>query len=316
MKKSVLLYIGIAITAILLCFTGAVYFGIHAVYLAIMLMLVVLLAILVFKMQAQNKMLGEKNHQLAEIDRMKTEFLANVSHELRTPLTVIMGYSELLLERMAADESAAVNRKFVETVYRKSEDLLSLINDLIELSRIESGRIEMRLVQFSLADVVDETVEELATNAMKKQHAVKVMHNDPELLIKADRGKIKQIIANLVHNAIKYTPNGGQILIRTYANGHNGCIEVEDNGIGMSEEQIRQLYQPFKQANSSYNKKYEGFGLGLAITKSLVQYHRGTISVCSQPEEGSRFTVELPVETFLQGVHKVVKGKGKDDENG
>ncbi|BAU29192.1 phospho-acceptor domain-containing protein [Aneurinibacillus soli] len=298
MKKRILLYMGIVIGAGLLCFIGIISLGTHALSLIITLILMILLVILVFKMQVQNKMLEEKNHQLAEIDRMKTEFLANVSHELRTPLTVIMGYSELLLERMADDENASVNRKFVETVYRKSEDLLSLINDLIELSRIESGRIEMRLTQFSLAEVVDETVEELATNTMKKQHVVEVTHNDPELLMEADRGKIKQIIANLVHNAIKYTPNGGRILIRTYTNDHTGCIEVEDNGIGMSEEQIRQLYQPFKQANSSYNKKYEGFGLGLAITKSLVQYHRGTISVCSHPGEGSCFTVKLPVETF------------------
>lgn len=298
MKKIFILSIGAAVAVVLLCFTSMIYAGTHIESIIIMCTFVILLGIFIFKMQAQNKVLEETNRQLAEVDRMKTEFLANVSHELRTPLTVIMGYSELLLERMAEDRDAATNRKFVETVYRKSEDLLNLINDLIELSRIESGRIEMKLTRFSFVEAVNETVEELSTNAVKKQHTVEVTHDDPSLVIEADRGKLKQIIANLVHNAIKYTPAGGRISVRTYVNHHGYCIEVEDNGIGMSEEQIRQLYQPFKQANSSYNKKYEGFGLGLAITKSLIQYHRGTISVCSRLGEGSRFTVELPGETF------------------
>jgi signal transduction histidine kinase len=258
--------------------------------------LIVVLGIFISKMASQNKMLEETNRQLAELDRLKTEFLANVSHELRTPLTVIMGYSELLIERLTKEEGNETNLKFVQTVHRKSEDLLSLINDLIDFSRIESGKLDMKIARMKLEEVVNETVEELVTSAAKKGHKVEVIHRDTPLWLLADRGKVKQIIANLLQNAIKYTPSGGHIVIRTYASGDDCCVEVEDNGIGIAEEQIQQIYQPFKQADSSYNKKYEGFGLGLAITKSLVQSHKGKIDVKSTLGKGSRFMVSLPGE--------------------
>jgi signal transduction histidine kinase len=258
--------------------------------------LIVVLGIFVSKMASQNKMLEETNRKLAELDRLKTEFLANVSHELRTPLTVIMGYSELLIERLTKEEGNETNLKFVQTVHRKSEDLLSLINDLIDFSRIESGKLDMKIARVKLEEVVNETVEELATSAAKKGHKVEVVHRDTPMWLLADRGKVKQIIANLLQNAIKYTPSGGHIVIRTYASGDDCCVEVEDNGIGIAEEQIQQIYQPFKQVDSSYNKKYEGFGLGLAITKSLVQSHKGKIDVKSTLGKGSCFIVSLPGE--------------------
>ncbi|MBN6188397.1 HAMP domain-containing histidine kinase [Aneurinibacillus sp. BA2021] len=261
----------------------------------IIFVLILLLIVFIRRMSRQNKVLEETNRKLAELDRVKTEFLANVSHELRTPLTVIMGYSELLAERLQKADNTA-DLKFVETMHRKSEDLLSLINDLIDFSRIESGRMELKLSRFKLEDIVDEIVEELATSVSMKQHTMEVEHADAPLYLLADRGKVKQITANLLQNAIKYTPNGGRIVVRTYVSGEAGCLEVEDSGIGISQEQIEQLYQPFKQMDSSYNKKYEGFGLGLAITKSLVQSHNGTIQVQSTVGKGSRFIVSLPRE--------------------
>ncbi|GEN35399.1 MULTISPECIES: sensor histidine kinase [Aneurinibacillus] len=261
----------------------------------IILALIGILWSFIRKMTRQNKMLEDTNRKLAELDRMKTEFLANVSHELRTPLTVIMGYSELLEERLAREENKT-NVKFVQTIHRKSEDLLNLINDLIDFSRIESGRLELKLSRFKVEEVVNETVEELATSAEKKKHTIQINHRDMPLWLLADRGKIKQIIVNILQNAIKYTPSEGCIIVRTYAQNDRCYIEVEDNGIGISKEQIAQIYQPFKQADSSYNKKYEGFGLGLAITKSLVQSHNGNIRVQSVPGEGSLFIVSLPRE--------------------
>ncbi|NME96688.1 ATP-binding protein [Aneurinibacillus aneurinilyticus] len=259
------------------------------------LVLLALLWIFTSKMSRQNKILEENNRKLSELDRMKTEFLANVSHELRTPLTVIMGYSELLEERLSKEEDET-NLKFVQTVHRKSEDLLSLINDLIDFSRIESGKLELRLSLFTLEEVISETVEELATNVQKKGHNVQVNYGSTPLWLLADRGKIKQIAVNLLQNAIKYTPFNGHITVRTYMQGDMCCLEVEDDGVGIPEDEIKHIYQPFKQADSSYNKKYEGFGLGLAITKSLVQSHNGSIQVQSEPGKGSLFIVSLPRE--------------------
>lgn len=257
--------------------------------------LIGILVAFIRKMSKQNKILEDTNRKLAELDRVKTGFLANVSHELRTPLTVIMGYSELLAERLKKTENAT-DVKFVQTIHRKSEDLLSLINDLIDFSRIESGKLELKLSRFKLEDVVDEIVEDLATSISVKEHTIELEHATLPLYLLADRGKIKQIVANLLQNAIKYTPDGGRIVIRTYTDDEAGYLEVEDNGIGISQEQIEQLYQPFKQMDSSYNKKYEGFGLGLAITKSLIQSHNGTIQVQSTVGKGSRFIVSLPRE--------------------
>ncbi|WP_052947886.1 sensor histidine kinase [Aneurinibacillus tyrosinisolvens] len=248
------------------------------------------------KMAAQYRMLEETNRQLSELDRLKTEFLANVSHELRTPLTVIMGYSELLTERLSQKEGEEADLKFVQTIHRKSEDLLNLINDLIELSRIESGKVEMRMAYISLDEIIRETVDELRTNADKKNHTLEVLTQESPLKLYADSGKIKQIVSNLVQNAIKYTPAGGRIVVRAYIKNGTCFVEVEDNGIGISEENLHRIYQPFKQVDSSYNKKYEGFGLGLAITKSLVQYHRGTIDTRSVVGEGSTFIVSFPIE--------------------
>lgn len=265
----------------------------------IILWLIGLLGAFIVKMSRQNKMLEENNRQLAELDRLKTEFLANVSHELRTPLTVIIGYSELLAERLSKEEGDATNLKCIQTVHRKSEDLLLLINDLIDFSRIESGKLEMKISRVQLEEIVNETVEEFATSIVKKGHKVEVVHKDTPLWLYADRGKVKQIIANLLHNAIKYTPSGGHITIRTYTLKGYCRLEVEDNGIGISEDQITQIYQPFKQADSSYNKKYEGFGLGLAITKSLVRGHQGKIEVRSQLGKGSLFIVSLPREKTI-----------------
>jgi signal transduction histidine kinase len=261
----------------------------------IILSLIALLIALTYKIIKQKNALKGINRELKESNQVKTEFLANVSHELRTPLTVIMGYSELLTERLAKEENAT-NLKFVQTIHRKSEDLLSLINDLIDFSRIESGKLELRLSRFNVEEVINETVEELATSAEKKQHSMNVEHRNTPLLLLADRGKIKQIISNLLQNAIKYTPTGGCITVRTYNAGEFCNIEVEDNGVGISEEQMKHIYQPFKQADSSYNKKYEGFGLGLAITKNLVQSHHGNIRVQSTPGKGSLFIVSLPKE--------------------
>ena len=246
------------------------------------------------KITEKNRKLEESNRHLNEIDRLKTEFLANVSHELRTPLTVIMGYSELLLEQNHDKTEGSTQRKFLKTIYQKSEDLLSLITDLIELSRIESGRVQMNVETLYLEGILCETTDDFSQEATKKKQSLHTDIKGTPLIIKGDRGKVKQIIRNLIENAIKYSPEGGEIIVRGYGKNGRIFIEVEDNGIGIARENFDQIYQPFKQINGIYHKKNEGFGLGLTITKNLLKYHNGTIELHSVPGEGCKFTISFP----------------------
>lgn len=245
---------------------------------------------------AKNRELEESNRHLNEVDRLKTEFLANVSHELRTPLTVIMGYSELLTEQYRGTEEEGTKGKFTKTIYEKSEDLLNLINDLIELSRIESGRLEMNFKPVAIEGIIKELVEDFSREVGKKRQTLQTEFRDTPLVLKADRGKMKQIIRNLIENSIKYTPDGGKIIVRAYGRGQEVYVEVEDNGIGIAEENLEHIYQPFTQVKGPYNKKSEGFGLGLTITKNLVKCHKGTIHISSMPGKGSIFTIHFPRE--------------------
>lgn len=246
------------------------------------------------KITEKNRELEESNRHLNEIDRLKTEFLANVSHELRTPLTVIMGYSELLLEQYDKKLERNTQRKFLKTIYQKSEDLLSLINDLIELSRIESGRLEMNVETLNLEGILYETTDDFSQEAVKRKQSLKTDIKGIPLLIKGDRGKVKQIIRNLIENAIKYSPEEGKIIVRGYVSNERVFVEVEDDGMGIARENFDQIYQPFKQINGMYNKKSEGFGLGLTITKNLLKYHNGTIELHSIPGEGCKFIISFP----------------------
>lgn len=246
------------------------------------------------KITEKNRILEESNRHLNEIDRLKTEFLANVSHELRTPLTVIMGYSELLLEQNDEKFDGSTRRKFLKTIYQKSEDLLSLINDLIELSRIESGRVEMKMEKLYLEGILNEITDDFSQEALKKKQSLLTDIKKAPLIILGDRGKVKQIIRNLIENAIKYTPEGGKIIVRGYAKNGRIFIEVEDNGIGIARENFDHIYQPFKQINGMYHKKNEGFGLGLTITKNLLKYHNGTIDLHSIPGQGCNFIISFP----------------------
>ena len=236
-----------------------------------------------------------ENERLIFANKARSEFLAIMSHELRTPLTSIIGYSIILNEKTQGE----LNEKqdfYVQSVLKSSEHLLSLINSILDMAKIEAGKLEMIIEDVSVPDMINETfylMKEIAAN-----HNI-VLENelDPALeIIKADRQKLKQILFNLLSNAVKFSKeNGGIITMRTRRDGNVARISISDTGIGIMDEDIPRLFHKFEQLDSGISRKYEGTGLGLAITKQLVELHGGKIWVESRYGEGSTFLFTIPI---------------------
>jgi PAS domain S-box-containing protein len=232
-------------------------------------------------------------------NRAKSTFLANMSHEIRTPLSAIIGYSEMLHEQatVKGEEKLAARLKNIEVA---AYHLLSILNDILDISRIESGKMELNKTVFSVQSLIDTltiTVRPLVTRN-NNRFSIETVNNLGEMF--GDATKIKQILTNLLSNAGKFTTDGKvilQVTRETTANTHDELVfRVKDTGIGMSTEDIPQLFEPFAQADDSLTREYGGTGLGLAITQRMCDIMNGTISAESQPGEGSTFTVRLPIE--------------------
>lgn len=238
--------------------------------------------------------LQEKNLQLEAATRHKSEFLANMSHELRTPLNSIIGFSELL-----EDETfGPLNEKqkdYVCNVVTSGRHLLTLINDILDLSKVEAGKMELRSEEFLLSDALSSIIGTVQTLAAKKETILDVKQ-DPELThLFADLSKFKQIMYNLLSNAIKFTPEKGRVEIEARREQSQVLISVHDSGIGIRPEDQERIFLEFQQIESGNGRKPEGTGLGLALTKRFVQMHGGTIWVQSQPGQGATFTFTLPL---------------------
>lgn len=235
------------------------------------------------------------NFKLAEADKLKTQFLATMSHELRTPLNSIIGFTDIILAGMSGPVSEEVKEQ-LEIVSGSSKHLLNLINDILDLSRIESGKLELNPTTFNLETVIQEVVR-IHSPMAKEKSLLLSYHIQPDLPpITNDKTRIKQILMNLVNNAIKYTHQGSVTLeAQLSQNEQLVLIEVIDTGIGISEENIKDIFQAFKQLDSSSTRRYEGAGLGLYLSKKLVDLLGGEISVESEKTRGSVFTVSFPV---------------------
>ena len=235
-----------------------------------------------------------KSRQLEAANRHKSEFLANMSHELRTPLNAIIGFSEVLIERMFGE----LNEKqddYLKDIFTSGKHLLSLINDILDLSKIEAGRMELDLSSFEVPVAISNAMILIRERAT--QHGIDLSVGvAPEVgERRADERKFKQILLNLLSNAVKFTPDGGRIEVRaSIVDDDVLAVAVRDSGIGIAPEDQATVFEEFKQVGRHYTNKQEGTGLGLALTKRFVELHGGTLSVQSMPGEGSTFTFTIP----------------------
>src|SRR5215475_7139343 len=252
------------------------------------------------KLESRESQLETANERLKELDQLKSDFVSNVSHELRTPLTAIKGAVDLLLREVpgALNESQTHH---LSRVRSNTQHLAGLINDLLDLSKIEEGKIELDAGRVSLGDLVQEVMETVKPMAAEKSVLLDVEVPEPSVLVWADRDKVTQVLMNLIGNAIKFTPSDGKIGVST-ANDRRGWVRVSirDGGPGIPASEQEKIFEKFYQVTRDGEPKPKGTGLGLAISKSLVELHGGKIWVESQPGCGSTFSFTLPV-SGLQG---------------
>jgi CheY-like chemotaxis protein len=222
-------------------------------------------------------------------------FLANMSHELRTPLNAILGFSQLLIDDHDGRIDTKTRLRFLEQVNASGQHLLGLINDILDLSKVEAGQMELHLERTSVATTIDVVLSTVEPLAAQKKITVEGAA-DPDLYMVADPGKLKQMLLNLVSNGIKFTPPGGRVTIAGRRDEKTIEIAVTDTGIGLTEADLALIFQEFKQLDQGSDRQQEGTGLGLALTKRFAELHGGTVTVQSSKGKGSTFTLRLPVE--------------------
>ena len=257
------------------------------------------------KLTESNQKLAISNQELVRATRLKDEFLANMSHELRTPLNAILGMTEAVLDEIFGSINDQ-QRKSLQTVERSGSHLLELINDILDVAKIESGQIELDCTAISVSHLCQSSLAFIKQQALKKRIQLEISQlptNIPDLF--ADERRIRQVLINLLNNAVKFTPEGGQITLevsqisQTLKAGdlepqHFLRIAVIDTGIGIAAENIPKLFQPFIQIDSALNRQYTGTGLGLSLVKRLVELHGGNVELTSELGVGSCFAIELP----------------------
>jgi signal transduction histidine kinase len=235
----------------------------------------------------------DKSRQLEVASQHKSEFLANMSHELRTPLNAIIGFSEVLSERMFGDLNEK-QEEYLKDIYASGQHLLSLINDILDLSKIEAGRMELELTDFHLLTALDSALTLVRERAGRRGIALHLSADERLGQIQADERKVRQVVLNLLSNAIKFTPEGGRIEMRAAPKDGLVEISVTDTGIGIAPEDQEAVFEEFRQVGTA-DKKVEGTGLGLTLCRKFVELHGGRIWVTSQVGVGSTFTFTLPV---------------------
>jgi signal transduction histidine kinase len=254
------------------------------------------------ELEAQNAKLAAMNTKLKELDRLKSSFLATVSHELRTPLTSIIGYSEMLAEGLAGPMNQE-QVDYVRTIMEKGETLLKLISSILDISQIEAGKVRLNFEPLDIVEVLTSAVSSVKPQAGKRGVAVELKLPESKLRkVTADRDRLRQVVVNLLANAVKFTPKGGKVSLflseiahQPEIAGEGYRIITEDSGVGIPQDQFDKIFQSFYQVDSSSTREFGGAGLGLAIVKSFVEGHGGQVRVSSEMGRGSRFTAILPV---------------------
>ncbi len=247
---------------------------------------------LIDQLQQSNRDLERANEKLKELDLMKTRFLANMSHELRTPLNSIIGFTEILLDKLFGDINEKQGRH-LRYIHTSGNILLQLIDDILDLSKIEAGKIELVFEEADLGSIINEACKIIQPIVEKKKQDLRM---NLELSSKAyvDPKRIHQIILNLLNNAIKFTPEGGSVAIEAVEDQKEFRINITDTGIGLRSDELEVIFNEFRQVDSSVAKEHGGTGLGLSIAKRLVQMHKGRIWAESEYGKWSKFIFTLP----------------------
>jgi len=237
--------------------------------------------------------IADKSRQLEAASRHKSEFLANMSHELRTPLNAIIGFSEVLAERMFGDVNAK-QAEYLQDILESGRHLLSLINDILDLSKIEAGHMELEPADFDLPGVIENALILVRERASRRGITLGSTIDERLGLIRGDERKVKQILLNLLSNALKFTPEGGRIDVGGRLDGEVAEVSVADTGVGIAPADQEAVFEEFRQVGTA-ERKAEGTGLGLALSRKFVELHGGKIWVQSEPGRGSTFTFTLPI---------------------
>jgi len=246
------------------------------------------------ELEAQRQQIELQNLKLIEASQLRSQFLATMSHELRTPMNAIIGFSQLLL-RPKSGELTHQQKDMVERVLNNGKHLLLLLNEILDFSKLETGRLNIKPEIFDLSKVVNATVAEMCSLAEQKNLNLQVKSELQNPLVFNDPTRIRQILINLLSNAIKFTESSGWVRVEVKELSENQVvIVVSDNGIGISPVDIKHIFEAFRQVDQSTTRKYSGTGLGLSIVNALVQMMRGQINVESKLGEGSKFKIELP----------------------
>jgi signal transduction histidine kinase len=245
------------------------------------------------ELAASNREIVEKSRQIEVASQHKSEFLANMSHELRTPLNAIIGFSEVLSERMFGELNEK-QEEYLKDIYASGTHLLSLINDILDLSKIEAGRMELELSDFDLAAAIENALMLVRERAGRRSITLRTVIDERLGQMRGDERKVRQVVLNLLSNAIKFTPEGGRIEVQATPKDGLVAVSVSDTGVGIAQEDQEAVFEEFRQVGTA-EKKVEGTGLGLTLCRKFVELHGGRIWLKSELGAGSTFTFTLPV---------------------
>jgi PAS domain S-box-containing protein len=254
------------------------------------------------ELQQANERLELTNSQLQQATRLKDEFLATMSHELRTPLNAILGMSESLQEEVFGTLNPR-QIKSISTIEKSGQHLLALINDILDVSKIAAGKLALNITEVSLRDLCESSLVFIKQKAFEKQIQIDTHFSANLDKIFVDERRMRQVLINLLNNAVKFTPNGGLVTLAISVKspalchqtaGYSLCFDISDTGIGIAKDDIAKLFQPFIQVDGNLNRKYQGTGLGLVLVKQIVELHGGSVSISSEVDKGSCFNIVLP----------------------